>query len=123
MPDCVGVGVEIPLPVDVLLVVVVEDVTPPTVPTQAYVLLQRPEQSALTAGFHEKKVAKLILYSSMMPWHDDPGSTKWNLLQLPTMPSCIGVGVEMPLPLVLVGGGTLVVVADVGIADVVPTQA
>jgi hypothetical protein len=31
--------------------------------------------------------------------HVSPGLTRTNLLHVPTMPSCTGVGVAMPLPL------------------------
>jgi hypothetical protein len=40
-----------------------------------------------------------------MPWQVVVSRIKWNLLQLSTMPGCVGVGVIIPLPAVVVVGG------------------
>ena len=51
--------------------------------------------------------------------HVCPCWTKWNLLQLPTMPDWVGTGVETPLPGVVVVVVVVVEVLVVGVGGVV----
>lgn len=42
--------------------------------------------------------------------HKSPEATKWKRSQLPTIPDCVGVGVVMPLPVLVVVTDLVVVV-------------
>ena len=77
MPDCVGRGVEIPISTDVVVVkVLVVTVPPPSMATQAYVLIHRFVQGKPTAGFHLIKSATLMLYSLVMVGQVLPDCTR-----------------------------------------------
>lgn len=124
MPSWIGVGVLIPLPgvvvvVDAPVVVVGPGVTvvPPMTPTQACVLSQRLEQSFPMAGFQDTSWARVTPYFVWMDVQPSPETTRWKRLQLPTIPSWVGVGVWMPLPVLVL----VVVVLAVVVVAVVPT--
>lgn len=51
-----------------------------------------------TAGFHEMKLATVILYFEAMAEQSSPARMKWKDLQLGVMPDWMGVGVAIPLP-------------------------
>ncbi len=55
-----------------------------------------------TEGFHELNWASAIFALFAMSQQVSPETTLWNVLQLPTIPGCIGVGVATPFPLVVV---------------------
>jgi len=54
----------------------------------------------------------------MMSRHVSPETTLWNVLQFPTIPGWIGVGVEMPLRVVV----AVAVVGLVAVCPMSPTQ-
>jgi hypothetical protein len=114
MPSWIGVGVAMPLPG----AVVVGVGSDPMTPTQTYVLSQRLVQVDPIAGFQAARWAMVTPYSDPMLVHPSPETTRWNRLQLPTMPSWIGVGVGMPLPGVVVVVGAAVVLSP----PMIPTQ-
>lgn len=114
MPGCVGVGVVMPLPVVVVEVVGVVVVVPaPITPTQTYTFPQSDVQSA-PALFHSESWATVMPLRAAMALQLSPGLTKSNLLQLLTMPGWEGVGVVMPLPVVVLAGALVVVVVVTG---------
>jgi hypothetical protein len=89
-----------------LVVVVV--VAPPAIPTQTLTSAHRPEQSAVTLGFHLNRSSKEICAELSTELQLVSLGTKKNLLQLETIPGCVGWGVAIPFP-----AGVVVVVTAV----------
>lgn len=84
--------------------------SPPITPTQRWVLSHRLLHVLPIAGFQAASWARLTLYLDPIAVQPSPETTRWNRLQLPTMPSWVGVGVWTPFPaLVVVAGGAVVV--------------
>lgn len=100
-----------PLPVVVEVVVLV--VLVPITPTQTYTFPQSAVQSG-PALFHSESWSTVMPLRAATVLQLSPVATKSNLLQLLTMPGWVGVGVVMPLPVVVLAGALLVLVLVTG---------
>ncbi len=67
--------------------------------------------SSRSGAYHAQKFARVIPFFDAIVVQSSPETTKQNELQDPIMPACVGVGVEMPFPVVVADAEELVIVA------------